>query len=280
MKRRESPTGSRARGPHSATIRTLIVSEFREALSYRDFLNYLVRQQFHQRYHGSALGLLWAVLYPLLTFVSLAFVFSYVNQWDIRDYGVYFFSGYIVWNFITNTTLGAADAITGQASFVTSVRVPKLLLPVAFVIAGAIDFLLHCAILAVLMAALGARFSFALLTTPLAAAILGIFVLGLSLVAAVAQVFFRDFKFLLSSAFFLGFFLSPILWKADSASALSRVAAVNPVVPFLRLLQWPVWRGAVPEAATYLIAGALALLALAVGAVIFTRAQRRFYYYL
>jgi len=258
----------------------LIVSDFREALEYRDFLVYLVRQQFHQRYHGSALGLLWALLYPLLTFVSLAFVFSYVNNWDVRDYGVYFFSGYIVWNFIANTTQGAADAITGQASFVTSVRVPKLLLPLAFAIAGAIDFLLNCAILAVLMALLGARFSLALLVTPASVVIICVFVLGLSLIAAVAQVFFRDFKFLLSSALFLGFFLSPILWKADAGGPLAMVAAVNPVVPFLRLVQWPVWKGVVPDASVFAVASAVAVATLVAGAALFVRTQRRFYYYL
>ncbi|MCC6586340.1 MAG: ABC transporter permease [Bryobacterales bacterium] len=258
----------------------MIVSEFREALSYRDFLKYLVRQQFHQRYHGSVLGLFWALLYPLVTFCSLAFVFSYVNHWDIRDYGVFFFSGYVVWNFITNTTLGAADSITGQASFVTSVRVPKLLLPVAFVLAGIIDFLLNLGILMALMAILGAPFSAALAVTPLVVLLLGVFTLGLALVSAVAQVFFRDFKMLLSSVFFIGFFLSPILWKPEAAGPLAMVAAVNPVVPFLRLLQWPVWMRSVPSAQTFLAAGALAVGMFAVGAALFVRLQRRFYYYL
>lgn len=258
----------------------MIVSEFREALAYRDLLHYLVRQQFHQRYHGSVLGLFWAVLYPLLTFCSLAFVFSYVNHWDIRDYGTFFFAGFTVWNFIVNTALNAADAITGQASFVTSVRIPKLLLPLAYVLAATIDFLLNCVILLVLMAILKARFTPALAILPVSAFILAVFALGLALISSLAQVFFRDFKHIMASVFFLGFFLSPILWKPEAGGPLAILAAVNPVVPFLRLLQWPFWKGELPDARTFALAGGLAAAAFLIGSALFVRAQRRFYYYL
>ncbi len=258
-----------------------MIERIREAYQYRSFLYQLVYQQLDQRYHGSLLGFLWTLLMPLLIFASFTVIFSVLNQWDMKDFGLYFLSGYLFWLLFSNGCAMGAESVVGNAAYVTRLYVPKLLLPLASVAVGLADLAAGFVVLAGLMGAFGAPFSAALLFLPAAAGIALVFVTGLALLCATANVFFRDFRHLLNSVLFLWFFFSPILWKAEAAPPKAQLfLALNPVVPFLSLFQQPIWKGALPGAETTALAAGLAALALASGVTAFLSAERRFYYYL
>jgi len=253
----------------------------REIVDYSEFFRYLVYQQLEQRYNSSVLGFIWTLLFPLLTFASLAIVFSTLNRWDLRDFGVYFFSGYLGWLFFTNSCMMAAESVVGNPVYVTRLRMPRILLPLSSVTVNLIDLFATVAVLFILMLIWDVPFSGSLLFLPISAAIMVVFVTGASLLCAVANVFMRDFRYLLSSAFFLWFFFSPILWKPEILTGSNRaIMDWNPVVPFLLLFQLPIWAGRVPEAATVILSAGAAVALLLGGAAVFWRCERNFYYYL
>src|SRR5579883_1242230 len=117
----------------------LLLSRFREIWQFRDFFFQLVLQQLRQRYQSSILGFLWTLLNPLLTYLSFCVVFSYINHADLREYGIYFFSGYMAWTFFATGIGMAADSIVNNASYVTRVYVPKTILPLACVAVSTVD---------------------------------------------------------------------------------------------------------------------------------------------
>ena len=90
-----------------------MIGRLKEAYEYRDLLRELVYQQLHQRYQGSVLGFLWTLVLPLLTFGCFSVIFSFLNHWELKDYGIYFFSGYIFWILFSNSCLGAAESVVG-----------------------------------------------------------------------------------------------------------------------------------------------------------------------
>ena len=238
-------------------------------------------QQLHQRYQGSVLGFLWTLINPALIFVSLSIVFSYLNNWDLKDFGLYFFSGFIFWNFFSNTCLAAADSIVGNTLYVTRVYVPRILLPLASMAVNLVDLLAGFVVLFILMLLIGAPFSQAMLFLPLSLLLAIAIAAGASLLCAVANVFFRDFRHLLQSVLFLWFFLSPILWRPDMFSPrMQAVLVVNPVIPFLSVFQIPIWRGELPSLTVILLGAAFSVMAIALGATTFLMTEKRFYYYL
>jgi ABC-type polysaccharide/polyol phosphate export permease len=108
-----------------------------------------------------------------------------------------------------------------------------------------------------------------------------VFVAGVSMLCAIANVFFRDFRHLLNSLLFVWFFFCPILWKAETAPPKAKVfVEVNPLVPFLTAFQAPVWKGELPSWESVSVAALIALASLLLGMASFFRAERKLYYYL
>lgn len=252
-----------------------------ELLTYRDFFSGLVFQQLHVRYQGSALGFLWTLLHPLVLFASFSVIFSYLNRWDLKDFGVYFFSGFIAWNFVANTCGAAAESILNNSVFVTRIYAPKALFPLVSVAVNLVDVVACLTILVSLMLGFGTPLTAAMGVLPFAILVTSVFVAGLALLCAQCNVFFRDFRYVLNSVLFIGFFFSPILFKIDAyPPGLRDWVGYSPMVPFLSLFQLPIWKGEFPPLISWLQCVILALLAAVAGTVSFFRTERKLYFYL
>jgi ABC-2 type transport system permease protein len=131
------------------------------------------------------------------------------------------------------------------------------------------------------MALVGAKFTPALASIPVAIIVMGVFVLGVSFLFAAVNVFLRDFQFLWASISFLWFFFTPILYHITMLPAHVRpYFAMNPLVPFINLFQKPICDGVLPPLATFGLAILYSLTMLGVGLTVFSRSERTFYLYL
>jgi ABC-type polysaccharide/polyol phosphate export permease len=258
-----------------------MMRQIKSLYDYRDFFSQLVYQQLLQRYSGSILGFLWTLINPLLVFASFSIIFSLLNHWDLRDYGVYFFSGYLFWNFFANSCLQGAESVVGNAGYVTRLYVPRMLFPLVSLVVNLVDLGAGLLILFGLMAYLRMPFTPALLALPGFLLIATVFVAGAAMLCAVCNVFLRDFRHVLNAGLFLWFFFSPILWKMDRMPVEARsYLDYNPVLPFLMLFQSSIWAGHLPPATAVLASLAIAFTTFFAGVAIFFQKEREFYYYL
>jgi ABC-type polysaccharide/polyol phosphate export permease len=257
-----------------------VTKQLKEIWKYRDFFRQLVLQQLRQRYQSSILGFLWTLLNPLLIYVSFCIVFSYVNHWDLKDFGVYFFSGYMAWVFFTNAAGLGADSVVHNSGYVTRVYMPKAILPLAAVAMALVDLLASFVVLGVILYVLDAKTSAALLVLPVSTVLLIVFVCGISFLVAMCTVFLRDFRHLLNSVLFIWFFFCPILYRLTVVPEYARTYfSLNPMVPFLRLFQAPISTNSLPSAQDWITSAALAFGTFLLGGVLFLRNEKQFYYY-
>src|SRR6266511_3528312 len=98
-----------------------MLEQFREILEYKEFLWQFTAQQLRSRYRASVLGFFWTLLNPTLICLALGVVFSYINSWDMRTSGLFFFAGYIPWSFAVNATNGATGSIVGNTFYVNRI---------------------------------------------------------------------------------------------------------------------------------------------------------------
>ncbi len=253
----------------------------REAVGSRELFSELMKVQMDQRYNGSVLGFVWALGVPLITILSFSLIFSGLSGWNLADYGVYFFCGYVPWSFFQASSLHAAESIVGSAFYATRLSMPKQLLPLVPVALNGLDALISLVILFALMPLLGAPFHASMLCLPASILLTAVAVAGVALLCAQATVFFRDFRYLLNSALFLWFFFSPVLWKPESLHGpLRDFYRLNPAVPFLELFQLPIRQGVLPPPETWILASAWSAALLLAGSLTFANNQKRFYYYL
>ncbi len=248
---------------------------------HREFLKEHVLQTLRSRYRGSVLGFLWTLLNPLMICVAFGFVFSRLNRVNIEEFLPHFLAGYLPWMFFVGASVGANIAITGNASYVSRVYVPKGIFPLSVVLVNLVDFLAGlAAFFIVLLIAFPHKLHATAAFLPVSLAILFVFVTGVALLFATINVFFRDFQFLWGTISFIWFFLLPILFTpANTPVAVRNLYQFNVMYPMIRLFQDPLANGVLPPADILGLSVAYALITLVAGSAAFFRWQREFYMY-
>ena len=111
-------------------------------LRYRFLFEQMVRRELRQKYKGSALGVLWYLVNPLVLMGAYALVFSVLLQVaDVPDYPLFLLVGLIVWVFFSQALLAAAPSLVMNASLVRKVRFPREAIPASVATVQLVTFL-------------------------------------------------------------------------------------------------------------------------------------------
>ncbi len=247
-------------------------------MAYRYLFEQLVRRELRQKYKGSALGVLWYLINPLVLMGAYYLMFGLIFKLDdIPDYPLFLMVGLVVWIFFSQSVLSAAPSLLEQGALIRKARFPRTTIPGAVVTVQLVTFLVILALLSIVTIAIRGTLDVALVLLPLILACLYAFTLGLALAVSILHAYFRDVAPILSAALLPWFFLSPIFFRPESiteqATARFVLEWVNPVAPFIGAIRDVIYGGVVPggaELAYVVIAAALALLG---GRALFRRLQ-------
>jgi lipopolysaccharide transport system permease protein len=185
---------------------------------HRDLLYTLTLHRVRVRYKQSLLGVGWAVLQPLGTMLILTAVFSYVARIPTGDlpYAVLALAGLVPWTGFSNAITTATHSLAGQSQLVTRVYFPREILPITYICAAAVD----CAIAGVLLLMVMTFYGIApgpqtWMVIPVLIVLFAL-VTGISMIAAVTQVRFRDVGVAMPIALQLLMFASPVAYPLDA----------------------------------------------------------------
>ena len=248
---------------------------------YAYLFEQMVRRELRRKYKGSALGVLWYLVNPLVLAAAYAVMFSLVLRYDaIEDYPLFLLLGIVVWVFFSQSLLAASESLIEQGALVRKVAFPRETIPASVVATQLVIFGVLFALLIPVALAVRGSASPALLLLPLVVAALGAFVLGLALAVSVLHAYFRDVAPILAAALLPWFFVTPIFFRPDDFPGLADrpwlgtlLAWGNPVAPFIEAVRAVLYDGTAPSAGTLAYVVAAALVALAVGRAVFARMQ-------
>ena len=184
---------------------------------YDDLLRTLVKREVRVRYKGSALGLLWSLVYPLAMMAVYTLVFSVLwkSAGDIPHYPLFVLAGLAVWGFFQASVQLGTGSLIANANLIKKVWFPRELVVTAVVLAQTISIGVILAILVPLDLIIVPRTARTMaLALPILAALVCL-ALGFAWITAIANVFFRDVEHLLAVLFLPWFFLTPILYSLD-----------------------------------------------------------------
>jgi ABC-2 type transport system permease protein/lipopolysaccharide transport system permease protein len=247
-----------------------VASDRRELGRFWPVIQNMVIQELRVRYQRSFLGFLWTLLNPILMMTTMSIVFAQIFHIDTQKYSIYLFSGLVPWSFLAGSINDSAFCIITQESLIRKIYLPKLVFPLAKLLINLITFLLSFVAMFLLLGPLGARPSWPMLALPLVLGLYFVFVLGLGLVLATANTFFRDCGHLVSVFLQAWYFLTPIIYEVTDLPAEVRGRLwLNPAFPFVRLFQTIIRSGQWPDLFTFLMAAGLASVSLGIGYVVF-----------
>jgi lipopolysaccharide transport system permease protein len=235
-----------------------LLPNFTRLTGYSELLWTLLRREIRVRYKGSALGLVWSLVYPLSMMAVYTLLFSVLwkSAHDIPHYPLFVLAGLGVWGFFQASVQLGSGSLLGNAELITKIWFPRELIPAASVLAQTTSLAVIFAILVPLDIAFVPETARTLpLVIPFVAAFICL-ALGFAWLFSVANVFFRDIEHLLAVIFLPWFFLTPILYGLDQLPAAAQhrwlidiLRYGNPVTPYVEGIRAVSLQATVPGAA-------------------------------
>jgi lipopolysaccharide transport system permease protein len=250
-----------------------------ELWAYRELLFFFVWRDVKVRYKQTVLGAAWAVIQPLMTtfvFTILFGRFGGMSKQVEGPYALHVFVGMLPWTFFSNAVASAANSLVGSSHLISKVYFPRILIPIAAIAAGLVDFAISFIVLLLMMAWYGVAPTPAILALPL-------YLLGTIVCAAGAGVLFaalivtyRDVRYVMPFVMQLWLFATPVLYTLDIIPAKwHALYALNPMAGTIAGFRASVLGGPFPTG-VILISSVAALVMFATGVRYFVQVERRF----
>ena len=248
---------------------------------YGFLIRQLVSRDFKTKYKRSALGMAWSFLNPLLTMSVQYVVFSTLFKSDVPNYPVYLLSGIVFFNFFNEAVSMGMTSITGNASLIKKVYMPKYIYPVSRILSSLVNFALAIIPLLLVMLITGTAFTPALLLLIFDMLCLLGFVTGMSLLLTTAMTFFQDTQFLWGVISMMWMYMTPLFYPESIIPAqFLTVYHMNPMYQYITFARICIIDGVSPEPMAYLWCILSSVVVLGLGILTFKRHQDKFVLYL
>lgn len=251
----------------------------RELWEYRELLYFLTWRDVKVRYKQTALGGLWAILQPLSTMVVFSLFFGRLARVPSEGvpYPLFSFAALVPWTFFSNGLLQSANSVVANQNLITKIYFPRIAIPIATVLSGAVDFALAFLLLLGLMlwydVSITAR---ALWVVPFALLAL-VTALGVGLWLAALNVQYRDVRYTAPFLAQLWLFATPIAYPSSLLSEPWRtVYGINPMVGVVEGFRWALVGTQTQPGAMIAVSSLAALIVLFGGALYFRRMEQTF----
>ncbi len=215
---------------------------WRDLWRYRELFYILSWRDIKVRYKQTTLGVLWAIIRPLLTMLVFTFVFGKVAKMETHSvvpYAIIVFAGLLPWQFFSNALTESSNSLIGNERLITKVYFPRLIIPASSVITSFIDFLISFAILLVLFVVYQYTPPVEIFVMPLfwIMAFLASFGPGLWLTAM--NVKYRDFRYIIPFIVQFGLFISPVGYSSTQIPEKWQwLYYMNPMVGVIDGFRW------------------------------------------
>jgi lipopolysaccharide transport system permease protein len=213
--RSEAPASFRSSSVSPGPL-DLIAGGVREVLSRRRLIAYMVRADLKKTGADTLLGNVWWVVDPLIQMLIYSVLVTLIFDRKVEDYGLFVFAAILPWKWFESTVKDGVTSITSQERLIKQIYFPKLVLPVAAVSAGVVNFAFGLVpLVGVTIVLYPDRLSAWLLLIPVVAVVQFLFSLAVAIVLGPLNVFFRDVGNLTRHLLRFWFYLSPTLYSPD-----------------------------------------------------------------
>jgi len=244
---------------------------------YSELVKNLTVKEFKLRYRNSFLGFLWSLLNPLCMLIILSFVFSTLLRSGISNFPVFILPALLCWRFFSISTSMSLSSVIGNAPLVTKVYFPRWLLVLSSNIANLIGSSLEFAALFPLLVILGMRITFLILLLPVILAFEFLLIIGVSLILASLNVYYRDFNQIWDITLQIGFFLCPIIYSMNLIPERYLLAySLNPMTRIIESVRKILYYNTLPILTDFVIVLASGALLLFIGHLVYRRLEPGF----
>jgi lipopolysaccharide transport system permease protein len=210
--------------------------DIKELWAYRELLLVLTMRDIKVRYKQTILGFTWAIIQPIMMMVVFSIFFGRLAKMPSGGlpYPIFVYAGLLPWLFFANAVSGSANSLVGSAHLVSKVYFPRLVIPLASIGSGIVDFAIAWIVLLVLMLFYDVGWSAHLLLAPLLIVGVIFIALGVGTFLCALNVAYRDFRYVIPYMVQLWLFVTPVVYPASLVPEAWRWALyLNPMAGFV-----------------------------------------------
>lgn len=245
---------------------TSIVPDWKELYRYRDLFFTLSWRDFRVRYAQTSIGLLWALLQPLVTIGIMSLVFGrFVGVETEVPHLLYTVSGMSIWAYFSYVLTNSGNSIIANQGMVKKIYFPRLIIPLSKAVVGLIDFGIVLLILIILMFYYGVVPSANWWAAPFFIFMGILAALGSGIWLSALTVRFRDFQHVVPFLVQIGLYVTPIAYPAEFATKhlpdwAAKIYFLNPMAGVIQGFRWSLFGGEAPGYLMWLSFGMVVLI--------------------
>lgn len=251
----------------------------RELFAYRELALFFLWRDLKVRYRQTALGVLWVLLQPLLMMLIFTLIFGVIARIPSEGlpYPLFVYAGLLPWQLFAYSLTNSSSSVVDNERLITKVYFPRLLIPVASVLAGIADFIVAFFLLIGMVLLYGVTPTMAVVSMPLFVLLALVAALGVGVWLAALNVQFRDVRYTLPFLTQLWLLATPIVYPSTAMPEPWRTAlALNPMAGAVEGFRWSVLGTPPPRADFLAISTSAAIMVLVTGLLYFRRMERTF----
>ncbi len=193
----------------------------RDVWEYRDLLYFLVWRDVKVRYKQTALGAAWAILQPVMTMVVFTVFFGGLAgiSSDGLPYPIFSYAGLLPWTFFAQGLSPSSNSLVGSQILISKIYFPRLIIPVATVTAGVVDFLLVFLVLLGMMAFHSIWPGVVIVWLPVLLGLAFATALGVGMWMSALNVQYRDVRYVVPFLVQIWLFVTPVIYPASTVTA-------------------------------------------------------------
>jgi len=222
---------------------------WRDLWRYRELFFILAWRDLAVRYKQTVIGVLWAVIRPLLTMVIFTILFSRIAKLPAPagvPYALLVMSGMLPWQFFSTSLSESSNSLITNANLISKVYFPRLIVPAGSVITSFVDFLITLVLMALMMAWYQFLPDWRLLLLPAFVVLAFGAAFGTGLWLCALNVKYRDFRYIIPFIVQFGLYVSPVGFSSNVVPEKWRLLySLNPMVGVIDGFRWALLRGEV-----------------------------------
>ena len=250
-----------------------------ELWEYRELLYFLIWRDIKVRYKQTALGATWAIIQPVFTMLVFSLFFGHLGKIpsDGIPYPIFSFAALVPWTFFANGLGQSSNSLVGSANLITKVYFPRLIVPLASVFSGIVDFLLAFVVLLGMMLYYGLVPTLNVFWLPLFVLLALVTSLGVGLWLSALNVEYRDVRYVVPFITQFWLFATPIAYPSSLLPEPWRtIYGLNPMVGVVEGFRWALLGTHTAPGPIIAVSSTAALVILITGAFYFRRMEKTF----
>ncbi len=253
--------------------------KLRDLWEYRELLYFLVWRDIKVRYKQTALGATWAVIQPFFTMVVFSLFFGRLAKIpsDGIPYPIFAYAALVPWTFFAQGLSQSSNSLVGSSHLITKVYFPRLVIPIASVLSGLVDFVIAFIVLIGMMFYYGFYPTAAIVVLPGLLLLALVSALGVGLWLSALNVKYRDVRYTIGFLTQFWLFATPIAYPSSLLSEPWRtIYGINPMVGVVEGFRWALLGTKTAPGPVVAVSVLVAVALLVGGAFYFRRMERTF----